>query len=75
MWCEINVRVNYPIKAILVDLMDKGEINLDCPLHLFCTSWLSLKVAFVGIKLLWNHHPIPGMTKSPIEHVQYIIAS
>ena len=63
MWCEINVRVNYPIKSVLVDLLDKGEIKTDDPLHLFCISWISTRVASVGIDLFiksWNNHPIPG---------------
>jgi hypothetical protein len=62
MWSEINVRVNYPIKALLVELMDKGEIKDDA-LHLFCISWLSSRVAFAGIELFvksWNYHSIPG---------------
>ena len=67
MWCEVNVRVNYPIKAILVQMVDQGEINIDNPLHFFCISWISIRVAFVGIELFvnsWNHHPIPGMFNS-----------
>lgn len=63
MWSEVNVRVNYPIKAVLVELVDSEEINMEDILHLFCVSWLSIKVAFVGIELFiksWNHHSIPG---------------
>lgn len=63
MWCEINSRINYPIKAVLVELMEAGEIDIDNSLHVFCVSWFTVKVAFVGINLFfksWNNHPIPG---------------
>lgn len=63
MWCEINLRINYPIKAVLVELTEAGDINIDDPLHLFCVSWVTIKVAFVGVTLFvksWNNHPIPG---------------
>lgn len=51
MWSEINTRVNYPIKTILVGLLDDEQISMDNPLHFFAVSWLSIRVAFVGIKL------------------------
>ena len=64
MWKEINERVNYPIKAALVDMVDKGKLKLDDRLHLFCASWLSIRVCTCGIELFiksWNHHTIPGI--------------
>ena len=63
MWCEVNARVNYPIKIILVQMLEQGKIVIDNPLHLFCVSWFVIQVASVGIKLFikaWNHHTIPG---------------
>ena len=38
-WVEVNTRVNYPIKTILIRLEDSGEIDMDNPIHRFCTSW------------------------------------
>ena len=52
MWSEVNSRLNYPIKAVLVELIEKGMLNVDDSLHLFCASWLSVRVSFVS---LWNH--------------------
>lgn len=63
MWWEVNIRVNYPIKAILVQMLEDGEIQMDNPLHLYSVSWFSIEVASVGIQLFvkaWNHHTIPG---------------
>ena len=63
MWSEVNSRVNYPIKAVLIEMVDNEEISLDNSLHLFCISWFTIKVAFVGANLFvnsWNHHSIPG---------------
>ena len=64
MWVEINGRVNYPIKACLVALQERGEIDLDCPHQSFCISWFTIRVANVGTSLAiesWNNHPIPGI--------------
>ena len=63
MWVEINGRVNYPLKACLVELQERGEIDLDCPHQKFCTSWFSIRVSNIGTTLAvqaWNEHPIPG---------------
>lgn len=69
MWSEINPRVNYPIKAILVEMIENADINIDNSLHLFCVSWFAIKVASVGVELFrraWNHHPIPGKLQCTI---------
>lgn len=49
MWSEVNSRVNYPIKTLLVEMVENGQLKMDDPLHLFCASWLSVRVSFVGI--------------------------
>ncbi len=62
-WVEVNNRVNYPIKRVLIDMLEKGEFSLDDPLHCHCVSWFSINVANVGLSLFissWNDHPIPG---------------
>ena len=64
MWVEVNKRINYPLKEILVGMEQKEEICMDDPLHRFCCSWL---ISNVGAKLFvasWNAHPIPGMIVS-----------
>ncbi len=63
LWCEVNARVNYPVKSVLVDMLNCGQFSLDDPLHFYCVSWLTRKVAAVGVLLFiqaWNNHPIPG---------------
>lgn len=60
---EVNKRINYPLKEVLVSMEQKGEINMDDPLHQFCSSWLTLQVSNVGARYFvasWNAHPIPG---------------
>lgn len=57
MWSEINPRVNYPIKAILVEMIENADINIDNSLHLFCVSWFAIKVVLscleeLGITIL-----------------------
>ena len=61
----MNSRVNYPIKACLIDLEQKGDINMDCNHVKFCVSWFTIRVAREGLKFVvqaWNEHPIPGNT-------------
>ena len=72
-WAEVNPRINYPVKAILVELMEAGDIDIDNPLHLFCVSWVTIRVVSTGVELFiksWNNHPIPGMyfTQSMVLH-------
>lgn len=38
-WPEINCRVNYPVKACLVDMEEKGDFNIDDELK-FCACLL-----------------------------------
>ena len=62
-WVEVNARVNYPIKQVLVDMLDSGDFSLDREMHKFCVSWFTVQVASSGIELFvaaWNNHPIPG---------------
>ena len=61
-WCEVNQRVNYPIKAVLNDMLDNGYISLDNSCIQFCTSFV-MQVANAGVTLFissWNNHKIPG---------------
>lgn len=63
LWVEVNSRVNYPVKKILVEMENAGDINMADDLHKYCVSWFSIKVLTVGAKLFiqsWNSHPIPG---------------
>lgn len=63
MWPEVNQRVNYPIKAALVELMDADALNVDDDVTKFCLSNLSIQLAEVGIQQFvesWNAHRVPG---------------
>ena len=63
-WPEVNSRVNYPIKACLVDMEKEGDFDIDAETHKFCVSWFALHVANVGTTLAvkaWNEHRIPGV--------------
>ena len=65
-WVEINSRVNYPIKQVIIAMQARDEIDLDSPIHKFCISWYTQRVAHVGTSMAvhpWNAHPIPGPHK------------
>lgn len=62
-WPEVNARVNYPIKRILVDLEERGIIDVTNEHVMFCVSWFTCEVAKVGMERFvasWNSHKIKG---------------
>ena len=63
MWVEVNARVNYPIKEVLIDMLETGNFSMDNDREKFCVSWFTIQVAAIGVQLFvaaWNEHPIPG---------------
>ena len=77
MWVEINACVNYPIKTVLVQMLENGEFDLDDEMQAFCVSWFAIRVAAVGVQLFvssWNEHPIPGMCINSI-YQTHVLAS
>lgn len=62
-WPEVNSRVNYPIKRVLVGLEENGILDMTNEHVQFCVSWFTCKVAEVGMKIFvdsWNFHKIKG---------------
>ena len=62
-WVEVNSRVNYPIKTCLLDLEERGDLDMECNHVKFCVSWFAIRVASICTTLAvnsWNDHPIPG---------------
>ena len=62
-WPEINQRVNYPVKRILVEMENSEEINMGDETTKFCVSWVTIKVIEVALRTFiqaWNSHRIPG---------------
>jgi hypothetical protein len=63
-WPEVNQRVLYPIKEILVRMENRLQINRYDPISQFCVSFITLNVVNVGIGRVvaaWNSHPIEGL--------------
>ena len=55
-WPEVSSRVNYPIKACLIEM---NIFDIDAETHKFCVSWFCLRVATIGCPLCvksWNSH-------------------
>ena len=62
-WPEVNSRVNYPIKRVLVGLEENGILDMTNEHVQFCVSWFTCEVAKVGMKRFvdsWNFHKIKG---------------
>ena len=62
-WPEVNQRVIYPIKDVLVRMETNLMINLSDPAVQFCLSFITMNVAEIGLRRVqesWNWHPIEG---------------
>ncbi len=44
MWPEVNQRINYPVKGILVEMEGNDEINMTDETVTFCVSWITVNV-------------------------------
>lgn len=63
LWVEVNRRINYPIKEILVRMEGEDEINMTDELTKFCVSHVTIMVITCAVKRFmcaWNSHRIPG---------------
>lgn len=61
-WVELNKRVTYPVKRVIISMDDQGVIDMDCSVTKFAVSTVLLRVCEVGMKRMvaaWNSHPIP----------------
>ena len=57
------MRINYPIKAVLVSMEEAEHINMRDNRHRFGVSWVGIQVAASAISAFvdaWNAHRIPG---------------
>ena len=51
LWVEINQRVNYPIKKILLSLEENGTIDLSCSVTKFCVSYCTINVLAPALRI------------------------
>ena len=59
----MNARVNYPIKAIMNEMVHTDIVDISDDSTKFCVSWVLCRVSEYGLKMFvnsWNHHPIPS---------------
>ena len=64
LWSEVNQRINYPVKRILVQMEARDEIDMTNDTIEFCVSWTTINVvknAVHSFVLAWNAHRIPGI--------------
>ena len=47
---DVNSRVNYPIKRLLLAMVENGAVDMENDIHKFCVSFISCQVAYVGLK-------------------------
>ena len=59
----MNARVNYPIKAIMNEMVHTDIVDISDDSTKFCVSWVLCRVSEYGLKMFvnsWNHHTIPS---------------
>lgn len=62
-WFEVNLRVNYLIKCVFVDLEEKCIFDMINENVQFCVFWFMCEVVKVGMKRfvdVWNSYRIKG---------------
>ena len=62
-WPEINRRINYPLKEVLVAMENAGDIDMTDDIVKFCVSWVTIKTLMPAVETFvsaWNCHCIPG---------------
>ncbi len=62
-WPEVNQRVNYPLKRVLIDMENREEINMGNEVSKFCVSYITIRVMEYALRNFiqaWNMHRIPG---------------
>lgn len=61
-WIEVNQRVTYSIKRIIVEMDDQRVINMESYVERSCTSYILRRICMVGLRRMvdaWNSHTIP----------------
>ena len=62
-WVEVNARVNYPIKAIMNEMVHTNVVDISDDSTKFCVSWVLCRVSEYGLRIFvnsWNYHTIPS---------------
>ena len=62
-WPEINLRINYPVKAVLISMENEEIVDMRNPIYKFAVSWVTIRVVASPIASFiqaWNSHRIPG---------------
>ena len=72
-WPEVNSRVNYPIKKILLKIVDEYDCDLNELIIKHSLSFISCNLArgpFQHLVQFWNYHRVPGPDDSnPIQNM------
>lgn len=72
-WPEINQRINYPVKRILIDMENNEDIIMSNQVTKFCVSWVTINVMRGAIHIFiqsWNNHCIPA--DEGVSHVTWL---
>jgi len=71
----VNSRINYPIKALLIEMQESHQFNLQDEYVKFCVLWISIQISRIGVEIFvtaWNEHPIQGMYPRNRKYIVYV---
>ena len=61
-WVEVNQRVTYPIKRVIIIMDDCRLINMENSVDKYCVSVVLRRICMVGLQRMinaWNSHSVP----------------
>lgn len=72
-WPEVNQRINYPLKHLLIQMEANQIIDMRDEMVKFCVSWVTIRIAqpaLVNFIQSWNSHRIPGRAGGIPNHLR-----
>ena len=62
MWVELNKRVSYPFKKVLIEMVESNIVNMADEAYKFAVHYFASSVAKIGMQSFipsWNAYHIP----------------
>ena len=77
-WVEVNHRVTYPIKRVVVEMEEQGRINICSPATKYCVSVVLQSICKVGLKRMieaWNNHHVESQITFKLQLTTHLLST